>query len=96
MNKTIKNFALGLAIGVLALPGFLLAADSGSSGSSKPGQDLAKSVRHEILMLPYYNIFDDIGFSINGNTVTLAGDVTRPVLKSMPGTWCGASKALVR
>jgi hyperosmotically inducible periplasmic protein len=43
---------------------------------------LVKEVRHQLLMLPYYSIFDDLGFRINGDTVTLVGDVTRPVLKS--------------
>lgn len=43
---------------------------------------LVKEVRHQLLMLPYYSVFDDLGFRINGTTVTLVGDVTRPVLKS--------------
>lgn len=33
-------------------------------------------------MLPYYSLFDDLGFRVEGGTVTLYGDVTRPVLKS--------------
>jgi len=43
---------------------------------------LVKEVRHQLLMLPYYSIFDDLGFRVSGSTVTLMGDVTRPVLKS--------------
>jgi hyperosmotically inducible protein len=42
---------------------------------------IAKEVRHEILMLPYYDVFDDIKFSVNGYDVTLAGQVTNPTLK---------------
>jgi len=33
-------------------------------------------------MLPYYGIFDDLAFRVDGGTVTLLGTVTRPVLKS--------------
>lgn len=33
-------------------------------------------------MLPYYTIFDDLAFRVDGTTVTLMGDVTNPVLKS--------------
>jgi hyperosmotically inducible protein len=33
-------------------------------------------------MLPYYTIFDDLAFRVNGSEVTLMGDVTNPVLKS--------------
>lgn len=43
---------------------------------------LVKEVRHQLLMLSYYSVFDDLGFRVNGDTVTLVGDVTRPVLKS--------------
>jgi hyperosmotically inducible protein len=43
---------------------------------------LVKEVRHQLLMLPYYSIFDDLSFSVSGDTVTLTGEVTRPVLKS--------------
>jgi hyperosmotically inducible periplasmic protein len=38
-------------------------------------------VRHELVMLPYLNVFDDISFRVDGNTVTLFGEVTKPVLK---------------
>jgi hyperosmotically inducible protein len=43
---------------------------------------IAKQVRHELLMLPYYGVFDDIAFRVEGGTVTLMGEVTRPTLKS--------------
>jgi hyperosmotically inducible protein len=44
-------------------------------------QHIAKEVRHELLMLPYYSIFDDLEFSVNGDTVTLMGAVVNPTLK---------------
>ena len=34
---------------------------------------LAKEVRHNLLMLPYYSIFDDLSFHLNGSVVTLDG-----------------------
>ena len=37
---------------------------------------LAKEVRHELLMLPYYSLFDDLEYSVQGRTVTLSGAVT--------------------
>jgi hyperosmotically inducible protein len=43
---------------------------------------IAREVRHELLSLPYYGVFDDLAFNVNGSTVTLLGAVTRPVLKS--------------
>jgi hyperosmotically inducible periplasmic protein len=46
---------------------------------------LVQEVRHQLLMLPYYGVFDDIGFNVNGGTVTLLGEVTQPVLKDDAG-----------
>ena len=34
---------------------------------------LAKQIRHELLMLPYYSIFSDLYFELNGSVVTLRG-----------------------
>lgn len=33
-------------------------------------------------MLPYFGVFDNIEYRVDGETVTLLGDVTRPTLKS--------------
>jgi len=43
---------------------------------------LVKEIRHHLLGLPYFGVFDDLGFNVNGGTVTLVGAVTQPVLKS--------------
>jgi hyperosmotically inducible protein len=42
---------------------------------------LAKQVRHELLTLPYYGVFDDLAFRIEGNTVTLLGATANTTLK---------------
>jgi hyperosmotically inducible protein len=43
---------------------------------------LARQVRHELLMLPYYGVFDNLEFRVDGSTVMLSGQVVRPTLKS--------------
>jgi hyperosmotically inducible protein len=43
---------------------------------------LVKEVRHELVMLPYYNVFDDLAYRVDGGKVTLFGSVTKPTLKS--------------
>lgn len=42
---------------------------------------IAKEVRHQLLLLPYYGVFDDLAFRVEGGTVTLLGAVARPSLK---------------
>jgi hyperosmotically inducible periplasmic protein len=43
---------------------------------------IAKEVRHEIVTLPYFDVFDNIEFRVDGYNVTLMGQVTRPTIKS--------------
>ena len=74
MKGTFRNLTLTLACLALTSPMFLQAKNT------KP---LPERVRHELAMLPYYNVFDDLGFRVdNSGVVTLYGDVTNPVLKA--------------
>jgi len=43
---------------------------------------LEEKIRHELNMLPYLGVFDDISFRVDGDKVTLLGEVARPILKS--------------
>jgi len=81
MKGTILKFSLALALSALAIPAFL----SAEVGGTKSDADLAKRVRHELVMLPYYSVFDNLAYKVDGNTVTLYGEVTRPTLKSDAG-----------
>jgi hyperosmotically inducible periplasmic protein len=45
-------------------------------------QHIEREVRHELILLPYYGVFDNLAYRVNGDTVTLIGQVTRPTLKS--------------
>ena len=51
------------------------------SGADNPDR-VIKEVRHELVMLPYYGIFDDLAYRVDGDKVTLFGAVTQPTLKS--------------
>jgi len=64
----------------LLLAGALLMAPAMVWGSTGP-QPLDQRVRHELLMLPYYNLFDNLSYQVEGTKVILSGEVTRPVLK---------------
>jgi hyperosmotically inducible protein len=44
--------------------------------------DLVKEVRHELVTLPYYGVFDNIAYRVDGSKVTLFGQVREPKLKS--------------
>ena len=46
------------------------------TGADPTTAAIAKEVRHELLMLPWYSLFDDLEFSVQGRTVTLSGSLT--------------------
>ena len=50
--------------------------------SPKSEERITREVRHELLMLPYFGVFDNIAYKVEGDTVTLIGQVVRPTLKS--------------
>src|SRR5947209_11997085 len=77
MTGISNKFSLALATVVLAVPTFVFASSSGAQKG-----DLTKEVRHELVMLPYYGLFDNLAYRVDGSTVTLFGQVTRPTLKS--------------
>jgi hyperosmotically inducible periplasmic protein len=43
---------------------------------------IQKEVRHELLMLPFENVFDNLAYKVDGYNVTLLGQVSNPVVKS--------------
>ena len=48
-------------------------------------QKLANKVRHELVMLPYYDVYDNLYFRIDGRTVTLLGQTPNASTKSSAG-----------
>lgn len=42
---------------------------------------LAKEVRHQLVMQPFYTVFDNLEFKLEGEQVTLMGQVVNPALK---------------
>ena len=72
-----------LFLGMTRLGAASVPRDTGQAGSVPQLTPLAQKVRHELVMLPYLSVFDDLAFSIEGtDTVVLTGEVMRPVLKS--------------
>jgi len=73
--KRLTGFQKAAAVGLL-LAGLAGAKNLPAAGS------LEDKVRHQLVMLPYYNVFDNLSFRVDGGRVTLLGQVTQPVLKS--------------
>jgi len=91
-----KTLCSALLAGTLLLASNGLAADK--TVKTDPGHmdpyvqgpqneaKLVQEIRHQLVMLPYFGVFDDLGFTVDpGGKVTLLGQDTRPVLKTDAG-----------
>jgi len=68
-----------------------LAASFAVAAPSVGAQPSSKSIRHALVMLPYFGVFDNLEYSIGTDgTVTLTGQVVRPTTKS------GAERSVAR
>jgi hypothetical protein len=76
MKKAIRNLTLTLAGTLLFVP---FAQGAVSTAQKKDGlSGLENQVRHELVMLPWFGVFDNLEFQVNGDEVVLSGHVTRP------------------
>lgn len=71
---------------LVLLPPSVSPQDQGQDANSDSKQQavlaLAKEVRKQIVTQPQYGVFDNIHFGIQGSTVILRGQASRPTLKS--------------
>jgi hyperosmotically inducible protein len=76
-----KSKRVVVVLTLLTLTTLSIAQDRGQP-SARSEERITREVRHELLMLPYFDVFDYIAFRVDGSTVTLLGQVVRPSLKS--------------
>ena len=77
MLKKTRLFILSLALGLAALP----ALATTNHGFTPEQARVAEQVRKQIVTLPYYSLFDNVTFNLNGDTITLNGEVYRPSMR---------------
>ena len=91
MKRTTLFSALTLVatLAVVPMSGWAKASELPRSMELQTAKDassttewLQKKVRHELVMLPYYSVFDHITYKVDGDRVELAGQVHRLTLKS--------------
>jgi hyperosmotically inducible protein len=65
---------------VLGLPSVLCSQTPRQIPPQAVGR-ITQEVRHQLVMLPYLDVFDNLTYSVTGYDVTLRGQVTNPALK---------------
>ena len=75
LSRAVKSISL---MGALVLAGLVLgvpAAHAGTVDTSNTAT-ISNQVRHDLLMLPWYNLFDNLEYRVNGSEVILSGQLT--------------------
>ncbi|MFZ0286540.1 MAG: BON domain-containing protein [Terriglobales bacterium] len=67
-----------LMVATASLPGFAQQREV----SPKAVERVQKEVRHQLVMLPFLTVFDNLAYKVDGYNVTLFGQVTNPTVKS--------------
>lgn len=70
----------------LLVAGILAAAPSrglAAAAKAAPQAAMAQEVQHALAGLPFYPVFDNLQFHVDGSAVTLTGQVTRPAMKTL-------------
>lgn len=80
--KTIMKKMLAFAAMLLIATSAAMAAPKPVDENEKSYQQVSKQVRHELVTLPYFGVFDNLAYKVEGNTVTLYGQVVRPSTRS--------------
>ncbi len=85
-KRSHMSLASGMVLGLLAVLLLSIPVSARGFGRTNPkadGTSMAEKVRHQLVMLPYYGVFDNLEYQVQDNgTVVLSGEVTRPFLKS--------------
>lgn len=78
-----KSRLLPSVIALLVFTVAGVAQDAQRDQPSAKGQErIIKEVGHQLRMLPYIGVFDNLSYRVDGYNVTLMGQVVRPVTKS--------------
>ena len=82
MRKEIRAVFMAAALFVPAIATVSEAATPQRNQEPRTQQQLQNEVRHQLVLLPYYSVFDNLGFRIEGDKVILEDQVVRPSTKS--------------
>ena len=79
--KTIKSKLMVVVISLAAATSIAIAAPTTLSSRSASDAQAQNKIRKELVTLPYYGVFDNLAYQVDGNTVTLYGQVVRPITR---------------
>ncbi|MFY9608969.1 MAG: BON domain-containing protein [Blastocatellia bacterium] len=75
--KTINSRLVMLVVSLVAGASIGFAAPL----SGAPDAQTMNKIRKQLVTLPYYGVFDNLAYQVDGDTVTLSGQVVRPMTR---------------
>jgi osmotically-inducible protein OsmY len=89
MNRNLAGNFLSLLFSLITLLSMGSALTAATRLKSQPPVDpaqhqawLTEQVRHKLAMISWYSVFDNLAYQVNGDSITLKGQVRRPVIKN--------------
>lgn len=83
MRYKLATFVSVIVISATALAQVVALPESHQKlAGTEPSTRISRQVMHQLLMNPYYGVFDNLEYTVDGNHVTLMGQVADPVVKS--------------
>jgi hyperosmotically inducible protein len=83
MKGILNRVAAVVAAAVIAASAAVAAPAPADPAAERTAyEQLAKKVRKELVTLPWYGVFDNLAYEIDGSTVKLYGQVVRPSTRS--------------
>ena len=76
--KAMLNKVMVLVAALVVAASVATAAPADQLAQRADFEQLSKKVRKELVTLPWYGVFDNLAYEINGSTVTLSGQVVQP------------------
>lgn len=82
MRRGLRTLIGGMVLFAAILGSGFAQASPHKSQEPKTEKQFIREVRHQLVMLPYYSVFDNLAYRVEGDKVILEGQVVRPTLKS--------------
>lgn len=79
--RRVRNLIFAIAATLAIATSAAVAAPVVSNDQGVNQQQIMKKVRKELVTLPYYGVFDNLAYKVEGNTVTLYGQVVHPTTR---------------
>lgn len=90
--SSLRGFLLFLSVFLLVAFGAnastlgISRSQASNEGRETDQSSITREVRHQLVMLPFYTLFDNLEYKVEGSKVTLMGQVVRPTLKTDAGS----------